>query len=248
MAFALRRLVLRRTGLLVLVALISTIPVDTNRAAILKYTPMRLTDMAARADLIVVGEIVGVDGTENFQLRISEVLHGDAKACGAKDEHLTVRQFQNWTCASRWTDYAPGQHVALFLVREKERLAGEEDGEGGFRNRILSAGGEGEMPIEMTEPASEKGKPVPTTVRARGRSTLPGMSVDYEPGRPRGSDVPYKDFVEAIRTFRGKYSFKTGKGSSSSRPKGEWNGTDEELKEFRKSNDLARALVDGVAG
>lgn len=86
------------------------------------------------ADAIVQGTItntiVGPQGG-HFILSIESVIAGPIST-----SEVEVEKFQDWTCAQRWAPYARGQRVLLFLGKSQK---------GGWY--ILSAGGEGEMPI-----------------------------------------------------------------------------------------------------
>src|SRR5262249_27393629 len=93
--------------------------------------PLKLHELYLRADLCIAGEITRVlDDT--IEVQVFE--HGFG---APHDPSITVRRFRNWTCASRWSPNEVGQRCLYFL-------AAPEDG-GPWR--ILSGGGEGEMPL-----------------------------------------------------------------------------------------------------
>lgn len=100
-----------------------------------KYLPLEFSEMAMAANLIVHGEIVVVT-KESFELEVEAVLHGELKPESQKSRRISVQRFANWTCASRWHEYAPGQRVVLFLRSQDMDTK---------LYRIMSAGGEGEM-------------------------------------------------------------------------------------------------------
>lgn len=136
-----------------------------------KYAPMSAEAMIRGADVVVSGEIVSVgDGT--LTVRVEERIAGPEPG-----EHLTVRQFRDWTCAQRWLPYAPGQSVVLLLVEDADGL------------RILSGGGEGELRIEGE------------TVWVR--PGLDGVArAEMPTGHGYGSPVPLADLLDAAATLR----------------------------------------------
>jgi hypothetical protein len=148
------------------------IPLLLTQFAAAKYAPMSAPTMIREADVVVTGEIVALDDT-TFTVRVGESLAGPAPG-----ESLTVRRFEDWTCASRWLPYAVGQEVVLLLVEDADGL------------RILSAGGEGELRI------------MDDTVWVRPR--LDGFPTTTPPtGHGHGSVVPLDDFLDAARVLRG---------------------------------------------
>ncbi len=66
--------------------------------------------LAGLADAVVAGTITKVEDSI-FELRVDDAIAGDLKT-GAI---LKVRQFQDWSCAQRWSKYDADQKVLLFL-------------------------------------------------------------------------------------------------------------------------------------
>jgi hypothetical protein len=100
------------------------------------YTPIMLAETIARADLIVVGQIRSVNGTQ-LRFAATEILKGYADTSFP----LRIQTFTDWSCASRWTPYRSGQRLVLFLEWTP-------DGAGVSSLRIVGAGDEGEAPIQ----------------------------------------------------------------------------------------------------
>ncbi len=103
-------------------------------SSLLSYERYRVFELALHADIVVTGEIGAVQ-QETFDLRVEQRIVG-----GAEEPSIRVKQFDNWTCASRWTEYAAGQRVLLFLSNPKDGVCS-----------ILGGGGEGEMPLHGTD-------------------------------------------------------------------------------------------------
>lgn len=93
------------------------------------FIPSWLWQMSLQADGIFYGNITAVD-SNTFTLNVDECLTGQ------QDKTIKVKQFYNWTCAMRWAPYKEGQHVFLFLRKEK----------GDYK--IMGGGGEGEMRMD----------------------------------------------------------------------------------------------------
>lgn len=92
-----------------------------------KYEPLTLYHLAIQSDKVVVGTIVD-ESSEFFTIQIERSLDNDWG-------FLTIRKFQDWTCAARWTPYEVGQRLLFFLVQKEGVLY------------TLGAGNEGEMPL-----------------------------------------------------------------------------------------------------
>lgn len=87
------------------------------------YSPLQLYFMILDADKIIDGTIKKLDKTFFY---LDDTL---------QHQTIKIRRFQDWTCASRFDKYKVGQRVILFLKQEKDHFY------------IMSAGGEGEVPI-----------------------------------------------------------------------------------------------------
>lgn len=90
------------------------------------YSPMRLSQMILDADSVVDARITRLD---------KKFFWVSAYEGGSETADLKVLRFKDWPCAKRWEQYRVGQRVLLFLKKEKDFY------------RILSAGGEGELPV-----------------------------------------------------------------------------------------------------
>jgi hypothetical protein len=88
--------------------------------------PLSLIQMASEADLVVVATVRDVGGSE-VGLRVERAVRGTAPG-----RRIRVRKLDRRT---RWAPYAVGQQVLLFLHRGRARWS------------VMSAGGEGEMPL-----------------------------------------------------------------------------------------------------
>ncbi len=89
-----------------------------------EYVPLKMYYMILTADKIVYGEIVKM--SEAYFYVIDSV---------DSNKEIKIKKYVDWTCSSRWSEYQIGQKVLLFLNQEK-----------GYY-KILSGGGEGEMPV-----------------------------------------------------------------------------------------------------
>jgi len=148
-----------------------------------EYDRYQLFELVLVADVVVAGEIESV-GSATFQLRIENSIVGEGLPASA-----SVQRFEDWTCASRWQEYAAGQRVLLFL---------EKGAAGPYR--ILGAGGEGEMPLLASDV-------IVRGYRVRGhdeeRSRLDGVEVE-------GARVSLDEFQAAVRGFRSAAEFEKG--------------------------------------
>ncbi len=91
------------------------------------FVPIDFISMTHKASEIASGEIICVD--ENvFELKANRSLN-------STNNILTIRKFEDWTCAVRWSEYFVGQKILVFLVKDENGLY------------PIGAGNEGEMPI-----------------------------------------------------------------------------------------------------
>ena len=96
------------------------------------YSPITLPKLIETSDLILHIEITK-DIDERIEARILEVIKGDYKL-----RNIMVEKFEDWTCASRWSEYQIGQRELIFLQKHRKDNTWI----------IMGAGNEGEMPIE----------------------------------------------------------------------------------------------------
>jgi hypothetical protein len=99
-----------------------------------KYKPLDLYEMIGLADLLAAGTITELNDDE-LVLRLEHVGFGEVAG-----DSIRIERFVDWTCARRYAPYEVGQRCVYFLAR------GSSDA-----YRILSDGGEGEMPIEADD-------------------------------------------------------------------------------------------------
>lgn len=89
------------------------------------YEPTPLPELIIKSDLIIEGEIVGLDSL-TFTLKVSDYIKGDSTAA-----LIQVQKFEDWTCSNRITPYEKGQKEIVFLVQNRKtqywRLMGAAD-------------------------------------------------------------------------------------------------------------------------
>jgi len=96
------------------------------------YLTMLLPDLIEQSELVLHGQIVR-NAAQVFDLEVFQVAKGEYKR-----DYIRIAKFKNWSCAGRWTPYAVGQEMLVFL--QKDLLNDQWT--------ITGAGNEGEMPIE----------------------------------------------------------------------------------------------------
>jgi hypothetical protein len=95
-----------------------------------KYDPLLVSQLIDKSTIIGVGEIKSIEN-RNVLVLFSDVIKGKLT-----NRTLKIEKFENWTCASRWTNYKKGQKIMFFLTMSKEGIY-----------KILGSGNEGELPI-----------------------------------------------------------------------------------------------------
>ena len=145
--------------------------------ASLAYTPYKLFELALQSDIVVYGRITALQA-ETFDLECERAIVGVQAP-----SILRVKRFVDWTCASRWSEYAVGQPVMLFL--------GKPDADSAYP-WIQSGGGEGEMPL-LGEDVVARG------YRVRGYDDGPH---DVSGGSVWGTRMPLAEFCTAIEGLR----------------------------------------------
>ncbi|MFT5964043.1 MAG: hypothetical protein ACI9L6_000768 [Flavobacterium sp.] len=95
-----------------------------------KYDPLLVSQLIDKSTIIGVGEIKSIEN-RNVLVLFSDVIKGKLT-----NRTLKIEKFENWTCASRWTNYKKGQKIMFFLTMSKEGIF-----------KILGSGNEGELPI-----------------------------------------------------------------------------------------------------
>lgn len=162
------------------------------------YSPLTLFEMAIKADKIVYGTIDQLE-SDTFKLSIEGSLTGDGGS-------LTIHRFEDWPCASRWTDYRVGQKVFLFL----------QSFDGGLH--IMSAGGEGEFPIKDTS-VYLHGFTIPPAPPPPPKGTTPVQELIYFDvklhnvynGEYFGYKMDFNQFVDNVKKIRDCFIFEYGK-------------------------------------
>jgi hypothetical protein len=161
--------------------LVIALAIPALAAISIRYIRHELFELAAHADVVVTGTIVDV-ASSTFDLRVERSI------VGTTEDTLHVTKFVNWTCAGRWTEYAEGQRVLLFLER----------GADGKPFSILGGGGEGEMPLVG-------GDVIVRGYRVRGYAeeehVVGGDKVD-------GARVALDEFAASIDGFRGAFTWR----------------------------------------
>jgi hypothetical protein len=160
-----------RAGVALLLALL---PISAIRAPV-KYTPYEFHELIGQAKVIAAGTIAALDD-ERFSLRVEHWVWGAPEVA-----ELRVRRFKDWTCASRWAKYEVGQRVVVFLAKQ-------EDGW-----RILSGGGEGEMPLVGDRVVLRRYEALEPVIRTSDASTLTD---------PRGPTLALDALETAVRGVR----------------------------------------------
>jgi len=92
------------------------------------YESTPLPQLINKSDCIVLGRIKQVD-KESFVVKIISILKGQLT-----DTLITIKKFQDWTCAQRFFPYSEGQMEVLFLKKPP-----------GKEFSIIGAGDEGEI-------------------------------------------------------------------------------------------------------
>lgn len=180
-----------------------------------RYTRYELFELALCAERVLTGEIRSVDSS-TFVLSVEQRVVGTLSP-----ETLSVARFEDWACASRWTEYRVGQRVLLFLG------ASVPDSN---VQLILGAGGEGEMPLAGAQ----------VVVREYDVRGYPRAWHEVRDGKADGTLVDLDEVVSAVRGFRAAFRWQAG----TSRPI-RVEPVDEELaRAFEASSPFAAHLVD----
>ncbi|MBP4139927.1 uL15 family ribosomal protein [Flavobacterium geliluteum] len=95
-----------------------------------KYDPLLVSQLIDKSEIIGIGEIKSIENN-NVLVIFSDLIKGKLT-----NRTLKIEKFENWTCASRWTNYKKGQKIMFFLSISKEGIY-----------KILGSGNEGELPI-----------------------------------------------------------------------------------------------------
>ena len=96
------------------------------------YDPLTLSKLIDKSELIAQCKVIQLS-EGYFEIQVIEILKGSLTT-----NKIKVEKFQNWTCASRYSDYHIGQVELIFLTKNVYH---------DYWN-ILGAGNEGEMLIE----------------------------------------------------------------------------------------------------
>jgi hypothetical protein len=179
-----------------------------------------LFELTAQSDVIASGSIVRVHG-ETFEFAVDEVLVGDVST-----RALEVVRFEDWTCHHRWTEYAVGQRLLLFLRRD------EHDA---MLLNVIGAGDEGEMPFVGDHVIAENSN----SFRVHGYE----VGLHEAAGAPMtGTALPFAELSEAIRGFRSACSWSGTPWSDSSKigPRESL----EDVRRFARTSTLARHLYE----
>jgi hypothetical protein len=126
-------------------------------SALAKYWAPHLFEMVGGAELIVAGRIESV-GAQTYVLNVERVLAGDYQ-----QRSIEICRFQDWACSWRYAPYEAGQRLVAFI--QKDDAASRQNGRTVFRT--MSAGREGEFPIEGDFAYCFLVWPIPESNRAR---------------------------------------------------------------------------------
>ncbi|NMH26552.1 hypothetical protein [Flavobacterium silvaticum] len=95
----------------------------------LDYETTTIPELITQSEFIGKVEIVDVQ-KNRFKIKILD------KIKGSLNDEIWVNKFQNWMCASRWTDYSVGQQELIFLNKNNKTE----------KWYPIGAGNEGEIP------------------------------------------------------------------------------------------------------
>ena len=183
-----------------------------------EYIRLLLFELATQADVIASGQIVRVDA-DSYDLSLEDVVLGDALP-----RTLRIRKFEDWTCHQRWTSYAEGQRLLVFLERNP-------DAADSFL--VMGAGDEGELPFVGDQVVAEH----TAEFRVRGHE----VAVHQVAGATmRGTLLSYAELAAAIRGFRAACPELLASGGA--KPTGE--ARTEELGLLARTSAIARHMVD----
>ncbi len=183
-----------------------------------EYDRYKLFELVACADVVVAGTISGLDG-QYFTLEVERWIVGSLA-----ERSLRIRRFRNWTCAGRWTAYASGQRVAVFLGRTDTEQPAME---------ILGAGGEGEMPLLGSD----------VVVRGYEIRDVPASDHDVKDVDVRGSLVSLDELASAVIAYRETFVWERGENRDQvARIK--IRVDEDQVALFRASSPLARHLAE----
>jgi len=157
-----------------------------------EFVRYELYELVATADVVVSGTIVGLDDS-TYQLAVDRWIVGE----GGDD--VTIRRFQDWTCAGRFAKYAVGQSMVVFATRGTAP---------GAPLKIVGAGDEGELFLDGGD------------VIARGYAVHGYASEDFEfegdygPVASSGPRIPLDEFAAAVSGFRQVFAWKADRHGS----------------------------------
>lgn len=204
--------VLRPWGLPAILALVGVV---AGFAPASSYTRYLLWELAAYADVVATGEIVGLDD-KTFEFQVGTAILG-AEA-GAT---LRVNRFEDWTCHGRWAPYAEGQRLMVFLRR------GKEDASQLF---VMGAGDEGELPFVGGDVVAENSH----TFQVRGFEVETHLIAGE---RMDGTRLPVPELSAAVIGFRDAFRWTPDREVS---PRQGLN----EIEAFAATSRIARHMVE----
>jgi hypothetical protein len=149
-------------------------------APVAAYTRYLLWELAAYADVVATGEIVGLDD-KTFEFQVAEAVVGTE--AGAK---LQVKRFENWTCHGRWAPYAVGQRLMVFLQRSKDDAS---------QLRVMGGGDEGELPFVEDDVVAENSHSFQVRGFEVGMHLAAGKSM-------KGTRLPAAELSAAVIGFK----------------------------------------------
>lgn len=189
------------------------------------YEPLALHELIINAEKIAYGEIIDFDST-HFEIKIAGSITGESGI-------LKVRKFENWTCASRWTEYKKGQNLLLFLTTWNNELVS------------MGAGNEGELPISNNDIYINGVSLMYVNGDQNDWSntnfTFQGNRYDIQDGEFYGTKMKLSRFIETIKYI--KQCFQIEYGSYHQISKWEFNCELREIKNKAKKSILLKAIL-----
>lgn len=162
------------------------------------YDPLSLYEMIIKAEKIVHGTITELDSI-SLTLKIDGSLTSDSGL-------IKVERFENWTCASRWTEYQVGQMVFMFLTTWNGKLV------------AMSGGNEGELPI-LNNLVFIHGFSIPILPPPPPKGVKRNTDIVYFDTKHYdvygekyyGTKWRFKDFINSVAFIRNCFEFEYGK-------------------------------------
>jgi hypothetical protein len=92
-----------------------------HSTVIAEYVPPKLYQMILKAERIIYGKIISI---EEQTYVIQPIWSSDGQL-----RPVTIKKFEDWSCAQRWSKYGEGQLLFTFLVKRNGFLEGISPGD-----------------------------------------------------------------------------------------------------------------------